>query len=90
MHPIKPTSLEVSQTIAYIRQTLAKEAINKPINRAIKEGYTEAVDILIEGRERYEDINELSTKQGRAIAIMAIDYNRGEVTQKAMVGIGLK
>ncbi|QDK80851.1 hypothetical protein EXU85_20450 [Spirosoma sp. KCTC 42546] len=64
--------------------------MDKPINRAVHEGYTEAVNILVEGRENYDGIDKLRTQQGRAIAVLAVDYLLGECSHKVLLGVPLK
>lgn len=86
----KPTEAQIRATIAEIQKRLKQPQMEKPINRAIKEGYTESVNILVEGRTSYDGIDQLSTQQGRAIAVLAVDYNLGEVSSKILLGLPFK
>ena len=85
-----PTEGQIKDTIQEIKKRLNDSNMNKPINRAIREGYTEVVDILVEGRTTYDAIGSLTTVQGRAIAVLGVDYLTGECTKKVLVGVPLK
>lgn len=86
----KPTEAHIRQTIVEVKKKLANPLIDKPVNRPVKEGFTEVLNILVEGRETYEGIEKLSTVQARAIAELAVDYLRGDETRKMLVGVPLK
>jgi hypothetical protein len=86
-----PTESEIEQTLADVEQRLKHPDMKKPINRAIKEGYTEAGRILIEDVTSYKHISDnLTTVQGRAIAVLAVDYLAGECTKKVLMGVPFK
>lgn len=87
---MKPSETDIQQTIRLLQQRLAKPDMEKPINRAIKQGYTESINILVEGRETYAGIDTLSTQQGRAIAVLAVDYLLGNCEQRVLVNVPLK
>ena len=87
---IKPTETQIKNTIQDIQKRLKELAMSKPINRAVCEGYSESVNILVEGRENYDGIDKLKTQQGRAIAVLAVDYLLGECSHKVLLGVPLK
>lgn len=87
---MKPTETQIRQTIGELQRRLKHPDMVKPINRAIREGYSESVIILAEGRQTYEGIEKLSTQQGRAIAVLAVDYLLGDCTQQVLVKVPLK
>ncbi|AUD00956.1 hypothetical protein [Spirosoma pollinicola] len=81
---------KIKQTIQAIRKRLKDARMDKPINRAVKEGYTEVIDILVENRSDYIGIDKLTTQQGRAIAVLGVDYLKGDCTHKVLVEVPLK
>jgi len=83
----KPTETQIRKTISLIQEKLRKPAIEQSQNEATKEGYTEALAVLAEHRETYKGIEALSSQQARAIACLAVDYLRGEESQKVLTGI---
>ncbi len=86
-----PTESEIEQTIADIEKWLKHPNMKKPVNRAIAEGYMEAGRILIEDVTSYKQISDsLTTVQGRAIAVLAVDYLNGECTKKVLMGVPFK
>ncbi|OZI09602.1 hypothetical protein BWI93_03195 [Siphonobacter sp. BAB-5385] len=87
---MKPTENQIEKAIEEIRKKLDQLGITKAANFPQKEGYTEAVDILAEDRQTYEGIDKLETVQGRAIAVLAVDFLNGECDQKMLCGVPLK
>lgn len=87
---IKPIEGQIKQTIQDIKKRLTDPKMSKPVNRSVREGYEEVINILVEGRETYDGIDKLSTQQGRAIAVLGIDYLTGECTHKVLLGVPLK
>jgi methylmalonyl-CoA mutase N-terminal domain/subunit len=87
---VVPTEAQIKQTIQDLKARLADVAMNKPINRAIREGYSEVLDILVEDRRTYDGIDKLSTVQGRAIAVLGVDWLNGECTKQVLMGVPLK
>ncbi len=85
-----PAEHEIQETIALLKARLLEPGMNKPVNRAIKEGYNMAVDILAQNQRSYDGIETLRTVQGRAIAEMSVDYLAGEYSQKVLVNVPLK
>ena len=86
----RPNEMQIRKTIALIQDKLRKPAIEKPANAAVKEGYTEAVAILAEHRDTYAGIEALTSVQARSIAGLAVDYLRGETSQKMLTGVPLR
>ena len=80
-----PTPQHVEETISLIYQKLERPEMNHPANAAIREGYEEAADILFENYRTYAGVSS-TTSQGRSIAVMAVDYLNGNVSQKVLVG----
>ena len=63
--------------------------MNQLGNTAVREGFEEAVDILLGNYRTYAGISS-NTVQGRSIAIMVIDYLNGKVSQRILVGVPFK
>lgn len=86
-----PTEAEIEQTITDVGQRLKHPDMQKPVNRAIKEGYWQVLDILIEDSRGYGQIDSnLTTVQGRAIAVLGVDYLNGECSKKVLMGVPFK
>ncbi|MBD2753808.1 hypothetical protein [Spirosoma validum] len=86
---INPSEAQIKDTLRVLQKRLAEPGMKKPINRPVREGYEEAVNILVEDRRTYEGI-DLDTVQSRSIAVLAVDYLNGECEKKFLVGVGLK
>lgn len=82
---MKPTEEQIQETIQIIREKLS--SADATAKASVVEGYSEAVAILAEGRETYDGIERLDSIQGRAIAMLAVDYLNGEETQKMLCGV---
>ncbi len=67
----KPTTEQIEETISLLEVRLAEKKINKFVNAPVKEGYAKALDVL---RGNDVDLPNMSTIQGRAIALIAFDY----------------
>jgi len=89
---IVPSEDQIEETIQLINDILERPEIDLLKNLAVKEGYKEAVDILVEDNRDIKDTNieSLKTVQGRAIAALAVDYLIGDCSQKVLVGVPLK
>lgn len=85
-----PTEGQIKQTIQDLQKRLADPLINQKINRPVKEGYSESVNVLAEHRTTYDGIDQLTTLQGRAIAVLAVDYLKGECSKEVLMGVKLK
>ena len=90
--PILPTEDQIEETIQLINDRLDLPEIDLPKNAAVKEGYEEAVDILVLDKRKLEDTNirALKTIQGRFIAGMALDYLLGDCKQDVLVNVPIK
>lgn len=88
---ILPTEEQIEETISKIYDRLENPAVNKALNAAVKEGYEEAIDILVDDKRTYFQINSgMKTQQGRAIAVLAVDYLNGECSQEVLLGVPIK
>ena len=86
-----PTEDQIEETITLIYDKLDKPEMKLLKNAAFKEGYEEAIDILVDDKRNYTDISPtLRTVQGRAIAVLAVDYLNGECTREILIGVPLK
>lgn len=83
----KPTTKQIEETISLIEARLAEKKINKFMNAPVKEGYTKALDVL---RGNDVDLPNISTIQGRSIALIAFDYLKGECSQDVLCNVPLK
>lgn len=83
-----PTLDEIEETIAIIDRKLSLPQINVTKNDAVREGYLEAFEILTNRKNSYDQISrELKTIQGKAIAVLAVDYLNGKCERKVLVGV---
>jgi hypothetical protein len=85
-----PNEGQIKQTIQVTKQRLMAKPMNEPVNKPIREGYTEVISILVEDRKTYDGIDKLETQQGRAIAVLGVDYLNGECSQRVLTGVPLK
>ncbi|PMD90512.1 MULTISPECIES: hypothetical protein [Siphonobacter] len=78
---MKPNNQQIKKTISLLREKL------KDIRTAEQdsEGFQEALSILIDGRTTYRSIPLLQTRQGRAIALLAIDYMNGACESRTLL-----
>lgn len=84
-----PSDNAILDTISMIKQKLDYKPINRTSNFGVKEGYSEAINIL---QNRITDISKsnaerLKTTQGRAIAFIAVDYLKGECSQRVLCNV---
>ncbi len=82
-----PTDEQVEAVIIKLDKRLAIKAINRTVNKPIKDGYTLGVDILRKRQTDYTGIEELPTDQARAIAMLAVDYLKGECHEFTLLNI---
>lgn len=85
-----PTNNDVERVALLIEKRLADKRMNTYANAAIKEGYTESIDILKNRRTNYAGIEHLKTIQGRAIAMITVDYLNGGCSENVLCGVKLK
>lgn len=86
----KPTDSEIIETIQKIEKIMQFKAINRYVNFAVKEGYYKAIMILNAKEYNTSSISKLKTIQGRAIALLAIDYLNGECFQEILLSVPIK
>lgn len=87
-----PTEEQITETLALIQKKLGSPAALKEVNKPIKQGYQRAMMILKDRIITYNEaaVDTVPTRQGRAIAALAVDYLNGEETQKMLTGITLR
>ena len=74
--------------ITRIETKLSNKRINLPMNKEIKEGYTEALRLL---KDNITDENEITCESVRArcIAALAIDFQKGLCSEDILCNIPL-
>lgn len=87
-----PNDKEIAETKAILEHKLDHKPINRLDNLGVKEGYLEAINVLDSKIKDYNktNINDLKTDQGRAIVMLAIDYLKGECSQKMLCNVPIK
>lgn len=85
-----PTDAEVDSAIEQIESRLQIKAIKRIANAPVKEGYTMALTILRNRQKDYAGTDALKTTQGRAIAMIAVDYLNGRCSQEILCGVPIK
>lgn len=86
-----PTEDEIEDTLQKINDILDRPAIKNPVNTSIRQGYTEAAGILADDRRTYAGIAaNVPSTQGRAIAVIAVDYLNGGITAEQLLNVPLK
>lgn len=87
-----PTEHQIKDAVKAIKKQLENPNIDNEKNAGIKEGYTKALEIL--GTPNliwiYGQVSELKTQQGRAIAILAIDFLNGKCSHKHLCKIPIQ
>ncbi len=91
-----PTDEQIQQTLAMIDERLDDPMIDLVKNESVKYGYIKAKE-LIERRETNYNIGKFKLPRGKlvsvqmkAIAVLAVDYMKGEVKQRTLVSVPLK
>ncbi len=87
---IPPVWEQCEAMIAKIEARLAEKAINRTENKPVKDGYTMTVDILRRRQTDYAGIETLPTDQARAIAMLAVDYLKGECHELVLSQVPIK
>lgn len=88
---ITRTEEEIQAAIAAIGQRIQEPQINQRRNAAVKEGYKEAIHILCNKIESYNDIpTRCHSVQSRAIAVLAVDFLHGECEHRILCGVPIK
>lgn len=86
------TENQIKDCIKAVKKQLNNPLIEKESNSSIKEGYTMALEILQNYKKPwvYNDVKHLQTIQGRAIAILSIDFLHNECRQQNFCKIPIK
>ncbi|MVM35970.1 hypothetical protein GO755_38510 [Spirosoma sp. HMF4905] len=87
---LPPSDRQIHITIEAIKNRLKHPAMNKPANRALKEGYSEMINILKERRETYTGINRLCALRAQAIAMLGVDYIVGHCSDRSLLDLPIK
>lgn len=88
---ITRTEEEIQAALATISERMEKPQINQRRNAPVKEGYTEAINILRNRIESYDDIpSHCHSVQSRAIAVLAVDFLHGECEHHILCGVPIK
>jgi hypothetical protein len=87
-----PTDADIERCIAGVEERLAEKAINRHRNFAVREGYQMSLEVL---RNRITDpvkstIGDLKTEQGRAIAMLAVDFLGGWCSEETLCGVPIE
>lgn len=83
--------MKLRRQFAIIGRKLSLPQINVAKNDSIREGYLEAFEISTNRKNSYDQISQdLKTTQGKAIAVLAVDYLNGECERRALVGVPVK
>lgn len=87
-----PTDADIDRCIEKIEGRLAEKAIYWRCNLSVREGYQMSIELL---RNRTNDftesfIGDMETVQGRAIAMMAIDYLNGSCSEETLCGVPIR
>ncbi len=83
---------EIRQCVKSIKKRLKEDGMNSPENSAVKAGYQKAITILKSRSTTHVGmgIENLDTIQARAIAMLAIDYVKGEIDEKILLSVRIK
>ena len=88
---IKATEQQIQAAIEAISNRLQEPQMNQQRNTPVKEGYNEALHILRERIESYEDIStRCHSVQSRAIAVLAVDFLHGQCEHHILCGVPIK
>lgn len=84
-----PTEEEIDETFDMIQDIFEDHRIGKPENAQVKLGYETALDIL-DGTKSMPDISKVHGVQASAIAVLAVDYLKGEISRDVLLSVPLK
>ncbi len=87
-----PNKQDIQNTIDIINIRLKYSAMDKEVNKPVKDGYLLALHVL---RNNIRDFNKLNTKginneQSLAIAAIAVDYLNGYGMAVTLFGVPIK
>ena len=85
---VTPAHADILETVNIINQKLQLPAINLDVNKAVKEGYAEAILLLTENKNSYDQISAaMKSDVARAIAVLAINYINGECSRETFLAL---
>lgn len=89
--PVIPTITEINETVKVIKNRMRPGRIRNGKNDNVLQGYSAAVKILENGLfNPHEDIKKLESIQAKAIALLAVDYLKGEIKRGILTNIPIK
>lgn len=77
----RPSEAEIEDTISKVKLILAHPDMGQKDRENAKRGYEKALELL-ERRETQYNIGKLISMQAKAIAVYAVDYLNGDMSQK--------
>lgn len=83
----KPTPEQIEEAIKLIQDRFKDKKINMSKNLSVKQGYTQAIEVLKSGQLDYGEVESI---QGCAIVAIAFDYLNGECSQEVLVNVPIK
>ncbi|MBE9464735.1 hypothetical protein ACFP1I_18080 [Dyadobacter subterraneus] len=85
---VTPAQAEVLETVSIIRHNLELQSLNLEENSAAKEGYEEAIILLTENKNSYDQISSsIKNHVSQAIAVLAINYLNGECSRETFLAL---
>lgn len=87
---MKPTEQEFDETFDLIQDRLDLPLMKENQNNQIRIGYEKALEVFEGAITMQEQIADIKGVQASAIASLALDYLKGECTQKILLGVPLK
>lgn len=88
---INRTEEEIQAALAAISERIQEPQMNQWRNATVKEGYNEAIHILSNRIESYDDIpKRCHSVQSRAIAVLAVDFLHGVCEHHILCGVPIK
>jgi len=81
----------IDEAIDALQKKLADPKIKNPENAGVKEGVETALMVLLNRVYSYSGIpGSLTTDQGRAIAVLAVDFLNGKNSKEVLTSIPLR
>ena len=88
---ITRTEEEIQAALAAIGERIQEPQMNQRRNASVKEGYKAAIHILCNRIDSYKGIKErCHSVQSRAIAVLAVDFLRGDCEHHILCGVPIK
>ncbi|PQA54928.1 hypothetical protein [Siphonobacter curvatus] len=82
---MKPSENQIQRTITLLDKKLLSLQARNTEETPLQEGLQEALSILLDGRTSYASIPSMKSRQGRAIALLTIDYMNGVCEQSTLL-----